>query len=93
VRADLLLIILPKDSPWRRRWPPFSKSFAPFGERHGRAASSAADAATHDTRHTYDDTHLRDALGAADRPAPPVEGAYLARFTSALPAPAARAAP
>jgi hypothetical protein len=40
-----------------------------------------------------DDTRLRGALGAAYRPASPVDGAYLARFTSALTAPAARAGP
>jgi hypothetical protein len=33
---------------------------------------------------TYDDARLRAALGSAHWPAPPIDAAYLARFTASL---------
>jgi hypothetical protein len=66
-----------------RRAPRFAK-LAALIRRSQHDPASGADELHFEHDRTYDDSRLRAALGSAYRPAPPVDGAYLERFTAAM---------
>jgi thioester reductase-like protein len=66
-----------------RKAPRFAK-LAALVRRSQHDPSSGADELHFEHDRTYDDARLRAALGSAYRAAPPVDAAYLARFTAAV---------
>jgi myxalamid-type nonribosomal peptide synthetase MxaA len=85
VAAGLTVVDLDEwEAAVARKAPRFAR-FATLVRRAQTDPTSGSDELRLEYDRTYDDAHLRDALGAAYRAPPALDARYLARFISALP--------